>query len=178
MTLASEADLVGAAQGGSADAFAQLVARHQRSVRGFLRRLSGDHADADDLAQETFLTAWARIRSFRTDETLRAWLCGIAWRKWMTQRRSDTRRRTREASAMELEPTTSVSTADSRLDAAAVLAQLVPEQRAAVALCLAAEFSHAEAALALGLPLGTVKSHVARGRTRLIELMGGRNDPG
>ena len=178
MTLASEADLVGAARGGSADAFAQLVAGHQRSVRGFLRRLSGSHADADDLAQETFLTAWGRIGSFRPDETLRAWLCGIAYRKWMTQRRSDGRRRTREASAAELEPTTSLPTADSRLDAAAVLAALAPEQRAAVALCLAADFSHAEAALALGLPLGTVKSHVARGRTRLIELMGGRNDPG
>ena len=46
------------------------------------------------------------------------------------------------------------------------------EQRACVALCLAGEFSHAEAADALKLPLGTVKSHVARGRARLLQALG------
>ena len=48
-----------------------------------------------------------------------------------------------------------------------------PDQRACVALCLAADFSHAEAADALGLPLGTVKSHVSRGRVRLLQALGG-----
>ena len=47
------------------------------------------------------------------------------------------------------------------------------DQRAAVALCLAEGFSHAEAAEALGVPLGTVKSHIARGRARLLEVLGG-----
>jgi RNA polymerase sigma-70 factor (ECF subfamily) len=53
------------------------------------------------------------------------------------------------------------------------MSALPVDQRAAVALCLAADFSHAEAADALNLPLGTVKSHVARGRAKLLELMGG-----
>ena len=44
--------------------------------------------------------------------------------------------------------------------------------RPAIALCLAADWSHAEAAEALGLPLGTVKSHAARGRAKLLEAMG------
>ena len=176
MTLASEAELIGAAQRGSAAAFAQLVERNQQAVRGFLRRLSGNHADADDLAQETFITAWARIGSFRPGETLRSWFCGIAYRKWLTQRRSDGRRRTRETELMHMQPASQSSTADARLDAAAILGVLQPEQRAAVALCLAADFSHAEAAETLGLPLGTVKSHVTRGRARLIELMGGRDE--
>jgi len=176
MTLASEALLVGAAQRGSADAFAQLVDQNQQAVRAFLRRLSGNHADADDLAQEAFITAWARIGSFRRGETLRAWLCGIAYRKWLTQRRATGRRQAREAAAMEHEPSASTSSAESALDAATILATLPPEQRAAVVLCLAAEFSHAEAAAALGLPLGTVKSHVARGRAKLLELLGGRDE--
>ncbi len=68
------------------------------------------------------------------------------------------------------------SGSDARLDASAALAVLAPEQRACVALCLAAEFSHAEAAQALGLPLGTVKSHVTRGRARLLELLGASDE--
>jgi len=52
--------------------------------------------------------------------------------------------------------------------------QVLPaEQRAAVALCLAADFSHSEAAEALGLPLGTIKSHVQRGRAKLLDALGG-----
>jgi RNA polymerase sigma-70 factor (ECF subfamily) len=64
--------------------------------------------------------------------------------------------------------------AEDRLALQAALAQLVPEQRAAVTLCLAEGWSHGEAAEALGLPLGTVKSHVARGRDRLLASLGER----
>jgi RNA polymerase sigma-70 factor (ECF subfamily) len=56
------------------------------------------------------------------------------------------------------------------------MSQLPADQRACVALCLAADFSHAEAAEALGLPLGTVKSHVTRGRERLLHALGGPDE--
>ncbi len=176
MTFPGEGRQVAAALGGSPDAFARLVGLHQRAVRGFLRRLSGNHADADDLAQETFLTAWSRLPSFRPDQSFRAWLCGIAYRKWMTHRRGEARRSVREAAAADPEAQATPGGSDARLDAAAALAVLGPEQRACVALCLAAEFSHAEAAAALGLPLGTVKSHVARGRSKLLEALGGAHE--
>ena len=65
---------------------------------------------------------------------------------------------------------------DERLTLEAAMAGLPPDQRACVALCLAADFSHAEAAEALGLPLGTVKSHVTRGRARLLQVLGGSDD--
>lgn len=157
-------------------AFARLVAEHQQAVRGFLRRLCGNHADADDLAQETFLAAWQALDRARPGESLRAWLCGVAWRKWMTRARSEARRGARETAA-ERDGLAGADAApaspDARLDASAALAILPPEQRAVVALCLAADFSHAEAAAALGLPLGTVKSHVARGRDKLLAHLGG-----
>jgi RNA polymerase sigma-70 factor (ECF subfamily) len=54
----------------------------------------------------------------------------------------------------------------------AAMAQLPPDQRAAVALCLAQGWTHAEAAEALDLPLGTIKSHVARGRDKLLSVLG------
>ena len=54
----------------------------------------------------------------------------------------------------------------------AALISLPLEQRAAVVLCLSEDFSHAEAAEALGVPLGTVKSHFARGRAKLLAVLG------
>lgn len=175
-----EADrlLVVQAQGGSSGAFARLVSRHQQAVRGFLRRLGGPAADADDLAQETFVTAWGRIGAMRSEDALRPWLCGIAYRKWLTQRRSDARRGVREALAAREDPGMLIPGSDARLDAAAALASLPPDERACVALCLASDFSHAETAQALGLPLGTVKSHIARGRAKLMQLMGASDEPG
>ena len=176
MTQTGEAELISAAQRGRPDAFSLLVERHQQAVRGFLRRLCGDHADADDLAQETFVTAWTRIGRFRRGESLRAWLCGIAYRKWLTHRRAEARRGTRDSMAAGDQTLSTVSSSEARIDSSAALEALPLEQRAAVALCLAAEFSHQEAATALDLPLGTVKSHVARGRIKLLELLGGANE--
>jgi len=176
MTDPGEPELVLAAQRGSPDAFAALVARHQRAVRGFLRRLAGSHADADDLAQDTFVTAWSRIGTFGRDESLRAWLCGVAYRKWLTHRRTEARRITREKAGIEDMSDGAGAAPDAALDAARALSVLPPDQRAAVALCLAAGFSHAEASAALGAPIGTVKSHVARGRAKLIELLGGSDE--
>lgn len=176
MTDGEEVGLVGAAQRGSADAFARLVERRQGEVRGFLRRLTGSHADADDLAQETFISAWTRLGSFRRGESLRAWLCGIAYRKWLTWRRGEGRRALREGVAASLEDQAVVSGSDARLDASRALQALSEDQRAAVALCLAAGFSHSEAAEALGMPLGTVKSHVARGREKLLDLLGAQDE--
>jgi RNA polymerase sigma-70 factor (ECF subfamily) len=61
---------------------------------------------------------------------------------------------------------------DAKLDLDRVLAVLSPEQRAAVALCYGEGMSHQEAADALGLPLGTVKSHVLRGRAKVLGQFG------
>ncbi len=169
-------DAGGRIGGGPATDFTVLVEQNQRAVRGFLRRLSGSHADADDLAQETFVTAWSRLSSFRSSQSVRAWLCGIAYRKWLTHRRSRHRRSVREAQAAREGEQTTGSSSDARLDAAAALGALPSEQRAAVALCLAADFSHAEAAEALGLPLGTLKSHVTRGRAKLLDVLGGSGE--
>ncbi|MDB5475963.1 MAG: polymerase sigma-70 factor,ECF subfamily [Phenylobacterium sp.] len=172
-----DVSLVAAAQAGSTEAFSRLVERHQQAVRAFLRRACGDWALADDLAQETFLAAWPRIGRLKAGASVRAWLCGIAYRKHLTSRRSAARSRTRDA-AYEAERTPPAAGAlEDRLALEAAMAELPADQRACVALCLAADFSHAEAAEALDLPLGTVKSHVARGRARLLVALGVHDDP-
>lgn len=163
--------LVSAAQRGSTDAFARLVERHQQALRAFLRRTCGDGALAEDLAQDTFLAAWSQIGRLQSGAGVRAWLCGIGYRKHLTTLRARARARVREAryEASRSEPVQ--PGVEDRLALEAAMAELPADQRACVALCLAGDFSHAEAAQALGLPLGTVKSHVTRGRTRLLQAL-------
>jgi RNA polymerase sigma factor (sigma-70 family) len=172
-----EGALIAQAQAGSTGAFARLVDMHQQAVRVFLRRLMGSHAEADDLAQETFLTAWRNLSRFERGRPFRNWLMGLAYRKHLTARRSLFRRMRRDAVAIEgLSETVSPGgLAETRIDLARAMAALPADQRAAVALCLGEEFSHAEAADILGLPLGTVKSHVTRGKAKLVSMLGSRD---
>ena len=78
----SDADLVQRAQEGDVAAFGVLVDRHQTLVRGWLRVRLVDWAAADDLAQEVFLTAFQRIRTYAGDAPFPAWLSGIARNHW------------------------------------------------------------------------------------------------
>ena len=173
----SDDALVTAAAAGSPLAFGRLVERHQQVLRTFLRRLCGEWSLADDLAQETFLTAWPRLRRLSPDANVGAWLCGIGYRKHLTSRRGERRARAREHDWAEaaLEGGEGYA-AEDRIALRATMAELPVEQRACVALCLAGGFSHAEAARVLDLPPGTVKSHVARGRARLLRALGESDD--
>jgi RNA polymerase sigma-70 factor (ECF subfamily) len=170
--LEAEAAWARKAQAGSADAFAQLVRLHQQALRAFLRRLTGGHAEADDLAQETFVFAWEKIHRFDPARPFRSWLFGIAWRKYSEQRRGWRRLLARETAYADSLESAAPGEPGLTLDLAAACASLPPEQRAAVLLCLGCDFTHAEAAEALVLPLGTVKSHIARGRVKLVAFLG------
>ena len=156
---------------------ARLVERHQQALRAFLRRACGDWALAEDLAQETFLTAWDKIGDLPADANVRAWLCGIGYNKTLTALRSARRARRREADYQDTAPVAGAPHPADKLALDRAMADLPVEQRAAVALCLAGDFSHAEAAEVLALPLGTVKSHVTRGRARLLQALGLADDP-
>jgi RNA polymerase sigma-70 factor (ECF subfamily) len=164
-----DAALLAAVRDGSELAFNTIVDRHQQAVRTFLRRIMGNESDADDLAQETFLIAWRQARSFRGESSVRSWLCGIAWRKAKEAQRTWARRRERDTEHhARLAADTGSARMEDRLAVKRALATLPLEQRAAVILCLVCGFSHTEAATILGAALGTVKSHVLRGRERLI----------
>lgn len=172
----TDAALVAAARSGSDSAFARLVDRHQQAVRSFLRRVSGHEADADDLAQETFLAAWSSLRTLKEPDRVRSWLFGIAWRRAQGMARSMSRSRQRETGWQAERPQHDQPGTELNIAMQQALAQLPDEQRAAVALCLAGDWSHADAAQVLGLPLGTVKSHITRGRARLAQILGVDDD--
>lgn len=164
--------LVRAARSGSQAAFARLVSLHQPALRSFLRRLNGVWSEADDIAQEALVTAWSNLQRLREDDGFRPWLFGIAYRKALTARRSGVRAAARDGAWAEEETGPEGVSAEERMSLERALSGLPDDQRAAVVLCLGEGWTHAEAAQALELPLGTVKSHVARGRDRLPAELG------
>jgi RNA polymerase sigma-70 factor (ECF subfamily) len=174
MDAAEEARLIGLARKGDMRAFGQLVDAHQSAVRAFLRRLVGSHADADDLAQEAFARAWEVLDRYDGSSRLRTFICGVAFQYWRRARRAQSRRRAREDAYAELADSASEppARAAQRLALRKAMDDLPEDQRAVLALCLGQDFTHAEAAEALSLPLGTVKSHVTRGRARLQAALG------
>jgi RNA polymerase sigma-70 factor, ECF subfamily len=158
------------------EAFARLVRRHQSMVRSVLRRLAkGDHGLADDLAQETFLLAWRNLRSFRYDAKFSTWLYRIAFNTWLTQARK--RREVLLDDPAEAPPGDAPDAHDAsgpvaaRLDLERALATLSDGERAAIAACYYADLTHEEAAAAIGMPLGTVKTHILRAKARLRALL-------
>ena len=170
-------DLVKRAKAGSTHAFDQLVRRHQNGVRGFLRRIVFEPSFADDLAQETFLKAWQNLSQWRgaggEGGSFKGWLFSIAWNKANDARKSQGRslRRDNVWSQEQDGPPDPENASRVRLDLDRVLQALTPEQKLVVSLCYGAGLSHSEAAQALNMPLGTVKSHAVRGRDRAIELL-------
>lgn len=174
MQAVEEARLVGLARKGDMRAFGQLVDAHQPAVRAFLRRLVGEYADADDLAQDAFARTWEVLDRFDGSSTLRTFICGVAFQYWRRARRSHVRRQAREDAYADLADTQTEppARAAARLALRRAMDDLPEDQRASLALCLGQDFTHAEAAEILGLPLGTVKSHVTRGRARLQAAMG------
>ena len=74
----NDAELVSASLAGDRDAFGQIVARYQSLVCSLAYSATGSLSQSEDLAQETFVTAWKQLAGLREPEKLRAWLCGIA----------------------------------------------------------------------------------------------------
>jgi RNA polymerase sigma-70 factor (ECF subfamily) len=149
-------------------AFAELVRRHQSSVRGLLRRLAaGDAALADDLAQQVFVTAWRKLSTWRGGAKLSTWLYRIAWNAWASQ--------ARRAPPVEPPPPDPVRSTEQAVldhrDLTRALATLRPEERTALAVTYGQELTHQEAADLLGCPIGTLKTNVLRGKEKLRRLL-------
>jgi RNA polymerase sigma factor (sigma-70 family) len=163
---AHDLELVALAASGGRPAFGELVRRHGSAVRGLLRRMGADAAMADDLAQDAFLVAYEQIAEFRGEGTFQAWVRRIAARLYVRRWRRD-KNLDFHAETPELEFEAPRTSAGDRIDLGDALQRLPEVERVCVSLCYGAGLSHAEAALALNLPLGTVKSHVKRGLDRL-----------
>jgi RNA polymerase sigma-70 factor (ECF subfamily) len=153
---------------GDRHAFSILVRRHEARVRSFLSRLAGAHA-ADDLAQEAFLRAWRHAGRFRGSGSYAGWLLAISWRVFLDAQKRDRveQRRLNEVATPDqnnLDPS-------ARIDVDTLFAALDPDERAPLALCLGQGWSHREAAEILAIPLGTLKSRLARATAKCRSML-------
>ena len=172
MNGASDEELLAAHLQGDRTAFAALMGRHERRIYGLCFRVLGNREDAEDATQETFIGALRRAASFRGEAAFSTWLYRIAVNAATDQARRRGRSRTvpleteethRELAAVG-DPSGAVATS---LTVQAALRAVPEDFRIALVLCDLYGFAYAQSAEILGVPVGTVKSRVFRGRLAL-----------
>ncbi|NIN65309.1 MAG: sigma-70 family RNA polymerase sigma factor [Anaerolineae bacterium] len=162
----NEAQLVVKAQRGDEDAFEQLVRAHQRYVFNLAYRVLGDYREAEDVAQETFVRAWRGLPSFRAESRFTTWLYRIA-RNVCLNRLPRLQAELTQTELLGETPADVFNAKERRAFVHAELARLPEKYRLVLTLRYLQDLSYAEIADVLNLPLGTVKTHLHRGREAL-----------
>lgn len=163
--------------------FERLVRKHERDIFNAALRMAGDHADAEDVAQEALVKAYAAFDSFELGTNFRAWILRIVTNTYINEFRR--RRRAPDMTTWDLLAREDLGKAsreqgdddpqdavlESQLDAEVeeALAGIPDVFREAVVLCDMQGMSYREIADALDVPIGTVRSRIARGRGLLQE---------
>jgi RNA polymerase sigma-70 factor (ECF subfamily) len=138
-------------------------------LRRFARSLSRNQHDADDLVQSVVERAWRHLGQLKPGANLASWMFGIMKNAWIDDRRAKTRRG-EVALPEDSGDHPAIPAADANASLWAVseaMTKLPDEQRLAVALVLVEGLSYREAADALDVPIGTLTSRLARGRSAL-----------
>lgn len=153
------------------NAYGELVKRNQSRLRSFLRALSKDHELADDLAQESFVTAWNKLHTYTGKGSFTGWLSSIAYRTFLQEKRRSTRYREilEEVSInMHERGARSADASGEQLpDLDRFLSMLNEEERGILVLSYGCGLSHREISEAMSLPIGTVKTIIHRGKERI-----------
>jgi RNA polymerase sigma-70 factor (ECF subfamily) len=173
MTIETAADgaLVDLARAGSEDAFGVLVGRYRAPVMRLAYRLTRDPDEANDIAQDSFMRAYRRIGEFRPDRPFARWLFVIARNASLDAIRR--RRRTAALANVAEEPSAELGPEELALrndEAARVqlaLGALPAKYRNVLELYYLGGLRYREVALALDIPLGTVKTYISRAKRRL-----------
>lgn len=169
--------IIARARRGDADAFEQLVAAYRDQVFRLALRMCGSEADADEVAQEAFLSAWKALPNFRGESQFSTWLYQLT-----THAAIDLmRREKRQIAAADITEVSAADPAPSPQQQAEqseqreivrdAILQLAPEQREVVVLRFMEELSYEEIGAVLKLPPGTVKSRLNRAKAQLKEIL-------
>jgi RNA polymerase sigma-70 factor (ECF subfamily) len=171
---ADDAELVAAAREGDIDAFEGLVRRHSGAVYAHATRFFGDASAADDVAQEVFIKVYRSLDTFGERSRFSTWLYRITRNTCLDQVRGG-KRRPIPVDPLDVSASAPGDLSDQVALAASVEAamrSLAPEDRDALSAVSVFGLSYAEAADALGVPEGTVKSRVFRARRSLSATLG------
>ncbi|HTR02780.1 MAG TPA: sigma-70 family RNA polymerase sigma factor [Thermoanaerobaculia bacterium] len=177
----TDEELLALARQGEEEAFGDFVRRHTATVHRWMARAVGE-SDADDMTQEVFVKAYRGLARFRGDAPPRAWLAAIADNAVKNRYRARSRfrrvfagstddERAPEPASSGVGPEEEARTGESRRVVAEALKLLPPDFRMPVVLRDIEEWSYEEIAASLALPVGTVKSRIARGRGHLKEIL-------
>lgn len=175
----SDEELLLRARRGAPQAFDEFVARHTQGVFRWMVRAVGIE-DAEDLTQEIFFRAFRGLDGYRGDAPARAWLAAIAHNSVKNRYRFRGRFRRLFSSAPESDradppaaddPEAQASAQESRRFVSEALKHLPEEFRMPIILRDLEGWNYEEIAVSLHLPVGTVKSRIARGRGRLKEIL-------
>jgi RNA polymerase sigma-70 factor (ECF subfamily) len=175
----SDVELMARARGGEEAAFGEFVRRHTPAVHRWMARAVGEQ-DAEDLTQEVFLKAFRGLARFRGDAPPRAWLASIADNAVKNRYRAlgRFRRIFAPSDPEDLDPSESsagpeerASAGESRRFVAEALKRIPSEFRMPVILRDLEGWSYEEIAVSLTVPVGTVKSRIARGRGQLRTIL-------
>ena len=169
--------IIARARRGDADAFEQLVAAYRNQVFRLALRMCDNEADADEVAQEAFLSAWKGLPNFRGESRFSTWLYQLT-----THAAIDLlRREKRQAAAEDIDGITAADDgptsqqqaerAEIRREVRAALMQLPEEYRQVLLLRFMQELSYEEIGQALKLPAGTVKSRLNRAKAQLKDIL-------
>lgn len=178
---ATDLDLVRLAQAGDAEAFGELVVRNRRAVFRAALAAVGSPAEADDVTQEAFVTAFRKLDTFRGESQFRTWLLSITWRKAIDRRKSLTRwlRLTvtsrQEPGEDTVDQVERIAAADRSQEDTLVddelqrnvtrlIGTLPRKLRDALLLAGSGEHTYEQIGEMLGAPVGTVKWRVAEAR--------------
>lgn len=169
----ADADLVVQSQQGDPAAFEALVRNHQRMIHSLTFRMTGSPADAEDLAQEAFLRAYAQLGGFHRSAKFSTWLYRIAVNTCLNWRQSEARRSrlhadcAEEMFAQHLNGENSPAENHAEREVQSALLKLPAKQRAAIVLTVYDGLNHAEAAQILGCSETTVSWRVFAAKQKL-----------
>jgi RNA polymerase sigma factor (sigma-70 family) len=172
MDLSTDEDVAAAFSGGRPDALSLVYERFGPLVYSIAMRSLGVRPDAEDVTQQVFVSAWrSRDRFDRTRGTLGGWLVTITRNKVtdaLRNRQRDSRVLLQvTGGAVVAAPEAPADQVVDRIVMADELAQLPESQRLVMVMAFYSDLTHEQIARTLGLPLGTVKSHIRRGLQRL-----------
>ena len=160
---------------GREDSFSELVRRHEDRIFALALRMTGNRPDALDATQDTFLIAARRASTWRGEASFGTWLyrIGINHCKDALRRRKDVllERDSPEFESSHQGAPRLDETASLRLDLASALAQLSDDYRNAVVMHDLGGIPYEDIAASAGVPIGTVKSRISRGRRQLARLL-------
>jgi RNA polymerase sigma-70 factor (ECF subfamily) len=185
-TALDDRDLVKAAQNGDARALNDLLERHMDRIHGVCSRIVGATRDADDATQNAMISIVRALDRFDGRSAFSTWAYRIATNAALDELRRRRRRpqlhvvTDEDGDAPEPADTLSHRQVDAVVDRMMIdeaLESLPDDFRAAIVLCDVTEMGYAEIAEVLGVPIGTVKSRIARGRALLVERLGNNSDP-